>query len=84
MPKGTGLTKPMKLSPDLADIVGKEEASRAECVKQLWVYIKKHNLLDPENKQYMIPDKRMSKVFGDDRIRAFGMAKYLSSHLSKV
>merc|ERR1712018_429725 len=28
MPKGAGLTKPMKLSSELADIVGKKEASR--------------------------------------------------------
>ena len=42
--KGSGLTKPMKLSADLADIVGKKEASRAECVKQLWAYLKKNNL----------------------------------------
>ena len=34
----------MKLSADLADIVGKKEASRAECVKQLWAYLKKNNL----------------------------------------
>jgi len=82
MPKGSGLTKPMKLSADLADIVGKKEASRAECIKQLWAYIKKNNLQDPENKQFFTPDKKMSKVFGSDRIRAFGMAKFLSSHLS--
>merc|ERR1711997_82587 len=82
MPKGAGLTKPMKLSTELADIVGKKEASRAECIKQLWAYIKKHNLQDPENKQYFTPDKKMAKVFGDDRIRAFGMAKFLSAHLS--
>jgi chromatin remodeling complex protein RSC6 len=42
--KGSGLTKPMKLSDDLAEVVGKKEASRAECVKQLWAYIKKNNL----------------------------------------
>jgi len=82
MPKGSGLTKPMKLSADLADIVGKKEASRAECIKQLWAYIKKNNLQDPENKQFFTPDKKMAKVFGADRIRAFGMAKFLSSHLS--
>jgi upstream activation factor subunit UAF30 len=82
MPKGSGLTKPMKLSADLADIVGKKEASRAECIKQLWAYIKKQNLQDPENKQFFTPDKKMAKVFGNDRIRAFGMAKFLSSHLS--
>merc|ERR1712174_154780 len=68
MPKGAGLTKPMKLSADLADIVGKKEASRAECIKQLWAYIKKNNLQDPENKQFFNPDKKMAKVFGSDRI----------------
>ena len=82
MPKGAGLTKPMKLSPELADIVGKKEASRAECIKQLWAYIKKHNLQDPENKQYFFPDAKMAKVFGKDRIRAFGMAKFIGAHLS--
>ena len=74
----------MKLSADLADIVGKKEASRAECVKQLWAYLKKHNLQDPENKQFFTPDKKMAKVFGSDRIRAFSMSKFLSAHLSQV
>ena len=75
------LTKPMKLSADLADIVGKDEASRAECIKLLWDYIKKNNLQDPENKQYFIPDKKMAKVFGADRILAFGKAKFLSNQM---
>merc|ERR1739838_363893 len=82
MPKGSGLTKPMKLSADLADIVGKKEASRAACIKELWAYLKKTNLQDPANKQFFPPDKKMAKVFGTDRIRAFGMAKFLSAHLS--
>ena len=82
MPKGAGLTKPMKLSPELSDIVGKKEASRAECIKELWAYLKKHNLQDPENKQYFTPDKKMAKVFGTEKLRAFSMAKYLSAHLS--
>merc|ERR1712037_520126 len=81
MPKGSGLTKPMKLSADLADIVGKKEASRAECIKELWAYLK-NNIQDPANKQFFTPDKKMAKVFGTDRIRAFGMAKFLSAHLS--
>merc|ERR1712038_1644762 len=84
MPRGAGLTKPMKLSAELADIVGKKEASRAECIKQLWAYIKKNNLQDPENKQFFIPDKKMAKIFGNDKIRAFGMAKFLSAHLSWI
>jgi len=82
MPKGSGLTKPMKLSAELADIVGKKEASRAECIKQLWAYIKKNNLQDPDNKQYFIPDKKMAKVFGSEKMRGFGMAKSIGPHLS--
>ena len=60
--RGTPLTKPMNLSPELADIVGKKVASRAECIKQLWVYIKNNKLQDPENKQFFVPDKKMAKV----------------------
>ena len=82
MPKGQGLTKPMKLSAELAEVVGKKEASRAECIKQLWAYLKKNNLQDPENKQYFTPDKKVAKIFGTELIRAFGMAKFLSAHLS--
>merc|ERR1712076_162276 len=76
MPKGAGLTKPMKLSADLAEVVGKKEASRAECIKQLWAYIKKNNLQDPENKQFFVPDKKMAKVFGSDRIRALAWPNF--------
>ena len=41
---GGGLTAPKKLSPELANIVGKKEASRAELMKLLWAYIKEKNL----------------------------------------
>merc|ERR1712018_69111 len=83
-PKNSGITKPMKLSADLAAIVGTKEASRAECIKQLWAYLKKNNLQDAENKQYFTPDKKMAKIFGTDKIRGFGMAKFLGSHLSEI
>merc|ERR1711974_5101 len=82
-PKGGGLTAPMKVSPELAAIIGMKEASRAQCVKQLWAYLKDNNLQDPENKQFFTPDKKMAKVFGTERIRAFSMSKYLSNHLGR-
>lgn len=81
MPKGEGITKKYKLSADLAAITGFPELSRGQVIKYLWAYIKQHNLQDPENKQYFKPDKKMAKVFGEDKIRGFGMAKFIGAHL---
>ena len=81
--RGSRLTKPMRLSDDLAVIVRTFVASRAQLINQLWKYIKEHNLQDPKNKQYFFPDKKMAKVFGSDRIRAFGaFSKLVEAHLS--
>merc|ERR1712112_34469 len=79
---GGGLTKPMKLSAELSAIVGEEEASRAQCVKLLWAYLKEKNLQDPENKQFFTPDKTMEGIFGDKRQKCFGMSKHLKEHLT--
>ena len=79
-----GLSKQMKVSEALAAIIGKETASRAECIKLLWKYVKKHKLIDPKNKQFFEPDKTMEPVFGKGKMRAFGMAKFLGAHLSPL
>merc|ERR1712112_663173 len=74
MPKGSGLTKPLKLSPELAvicDAKKGENLARPEVVKRLWAYIKK----------YFTPDEKMKAVFGEEKVRAFGMAKFLKEHL---
>merc|ERR1712168_1502997 len=83
--KQNGLTKTLNLSPELAAIVGAkkdEKLARSEVVKRLWAYLKAQNLQDPENKQYFPPDEKMAPVFGTEKIKAFGMAKYLKTHLS--
>ena len=76
---GKKIGQRMKLSDDLAAIIGKDKASRAQAVKLCWAYVKEHNLQDGG---FFTPDEKMAKVFGNDRIRAFGMAKFLSAHLS--
>ena len=82
--RGRGLSKPMKVSAELADIIGTDTASRAECVRYLWAYFKKNNLQDTEDKQNINPDKKLAKVFGKDVFRALGMQKYITKHLSDV
>ncbi len=83
--KVNGLTKPMTLSPELASIVDAkkdEKLARSEIIKRLWAYLKANNLQDPANKQWFTPDTKMAPVFGKEKIKAFGMAKYLKTHLS--
>ena len=81
--KRTGFTIPYKLSAELADIIGMDEASRAGLMKHLWAYIKEKGLQDPENGHYFTPDKKMAKVFGKEKMRGFGMNKYLSDHMTR-
>jgi chromatin remodeling complex protein RSC6 len=75
--------KPMNVSPQLAEIVGKGPMPRSEVVKALWVYIKKHDLQDPKNKRNIVPDEKLSAVFGGKgAVSMFEMTKLVSKHLS--
>jgi hypothetical protein len=53
--------KPMKISEELAVVVGKGPMPRSEVVKKLWVYIKKNNLQDPKNKRNINADAALKK-----------------------
>ncbi len=72
-----------KLSPELAAVVGKPELSRSEVTKELWVYIKEHNLQDPKNRRLIVPDEKLAKIFGNSEpLDMFKLAGVLSKHLS--
>jgi chromatin remodeling complex protein RSC6 len=74
------MTSVIKVSADLAAIIGKDKASFFECYYLLKAYIKKNNLKDPENKQYFTPDKKMAKIFGSDSITIFSITKVINKH----
>ena len=75
--------KPMNVSADLAEVVGKGPMPRSEVVKGLWVYIKKNNLQDPKNKRNINADEKLKKVFdGKGVVNMFEMTKLVSKHLS--
>lgn len=75
--------KPMTISPELAEVVGKGPMPRSEVVKELWAYIKKHDLQDPKNKRNINADEKLKKVFGGKgTVSMFEMTKLVSAHLS--
>ena len=46
--------------------------------------MRKNNLQDPQDKEYFIPDEKMAKVFGTEKVRVFGSFKYLFAHLTDL
>lgn len=75
--------KPMSVSAELAAVVGQGPMPRSEVVKKLWVYIKKNNLQDPQNKRNINADENLKKVFGGKAtVNMFEMTKLVSKHLS--
>lgn len=79
----SGLAKPMKVSEDLAAIVGEGEMPRTEVTKKLWEYIKAHKLQDENNKRNINADDKLKKIFdGKETVNMFEMTKYVSKHLS--
>lgn len=75
--------KPMKVSDDLAAVVGAGPMPRSEVVSKLWEYIKKHNLQDPKNKRNINADAALKKVFGGKAtVNMFEMTSLVSKHLS--
>ena len=77
------LLKPMKLTAELEEVVGKGPMPRSQVVKKLWVYIKKLDLQDPKNRRDILADAKLKVVFGGKgRVNMFEMTKLVSKHLS--
>ncbi len=77
------LMKPMTLTAELEAVVGKGPMPRGEVVKQMWVYIKKHNLQNPQNKRNILADDKLKPIFGGkSEVTMFEMTKLASGHMS--
>nr|XP_011460704.1 PREDICTED: upstream activation factor subunit UAF30-like [Fragaria vesca subsp. vesca] len=76
-----GLNKLCGVSPELQVIVGHPTLPRTEIVKQLWAYIRKHNLQDPGNKRKIICNDELRLVFETDCTDMFKMNKLLAKHI---
>ncbi len=75
--------RPLKVSEELAKVVGNGPMPRSEVVKKLWVYIKKNGLQDKTNRRNINADDNLKEVFGGKgTVNMFEMIKLVSKHLS--
>ncbi len=79
----SAFNKAMKISPELAAVIGGEARPRTEVTSAIWAYIKKHDLQDPKNKRNILADDKLKAVFGGKKtVTMFEMTALVSKHLS--
>jgi len=79
------LMKPLKVSEELAAVVGAGPMPRMDVVKKIWEYIKKNDLQNPANKRNILADEKLLKVFGGKKeVSMFEMTKLVSKHLTNI
>ncbi|GFP95835.1 upstream activation factor subunit uaf30, partial [Phtheirospermum japonicum] len=76
-----GLNRLCGVSPELQTIVSQPTLLWTEIVKQLWAYIRKNNLQDPNNKRKIICNDELRLVFKTDCTDMFKMNKLLAKHI---
>ncbi|CAI9088301.1 OLC1v1022601C3 [Oldenlandia corymbosa var. corymbosa] len=79
-----GLNKLCGVSPELQAVVGQATMPRTEIVRQLWAYIRKNNLQDPNNKRKIICNDELRVVFETDCTDMFKMNKLLAKHITAL
>ena len=76
------LQKPVTLSAELENVVGKGPMTRAQVTSKVWEYIKANDLQDSKDKRQINPDDKLGAVIGKDQISMFKMTAAVSKHLS--
>jgi chromatin remodeling complex protein RSC6 len=71
------------VSPELQAIIGTKKMSRPQIVKHLWVYIKAKKCQDTKNKRMIVPDAKLSEIFGKKPIDMLKLATHLNKHIIK-
>lgn len=80
--KNNALQKPVTLSPELENVVGKGPMTRAQVTSKVWEYIKANDLQDSKDKRQINPDDKLGAVIGKSQISMFKMTAAVSKHLS--
>ncbi|PIA33052.1 hypothetical protein AQUCO_04200064v1 [Aquilegia coerulea] len=79
-----GITKPRPISPAMQELLGVTEIPRTQALKQIWAYIKQHNLQDPEDKKVIVCDEKLKTIFaGRERVGFLEITGLLNPHFIK-
>jgi upstream activation factor subunit UAF30 len=70
------------LSAELSAFLGKKELARTQVVSEMWVYIKREDLQNPDNKREILCDAKLKRLFGKDSFTMFEMNKLLTKHVT--
>jgi len=79
---GNALQKPVNLSSQLENVIGKGPMTRAQVTSKVWDYIKANGLQDKTDKRQINPDGKLGAVIGNAQISMFQMTAAVSKHLS--
>ena len=79
--KNSGIMKKYVLSDEMADFMGKSEASRAEIVKKIWQVIKKTDGAQDGRTVYPQESEELSSILGSRSLTMFQIAGKISPHL---
>jgi chromatin remodeling complex protein RSC6 len=82
----SGFAKPNKISNELCDFIGVPhgtEKSRTDITRFINAYVKEHNLNNPENRRFIIPDAKLKAILNvkdGEEINYFILQKLISHH----
>eukprot|EP00529_Nitzschia_sp_RCC80_P025810 CAMPEP_0113467544 /NCGR_PEP_ID=MMETSP0014_2-20120614/14869_1 /TAXON_ID=2857 /ORGANISM="Nitzschia sp." /LENGTH=340 /DNA_ID=CAMNT_0000359855 /DNA_START=337 /DNA_END=1359 /DNA_ORIENTATION=+ /assembly_acc=CAM_ASM_000159 len=73
---------PYRLSPALSVVVKADVLPRPQVVKKLWVYIREHNLQNPQNRKEILCDDNFKKIMGGrSKVTMFSMNSFVGDHI---
>ena len=80
--KNNALQKPVNVSSDLENVVGKGPMTRAQVTSKVWDYIKANGLQDAKDKRSINADDKLLPVFGKPQVTMFELAGIVGKHLA--
>lgn len=88
--KKTGFALPVTISDELCEFMGIEKGSkvsRPQVTQFLTNYIQNNNVVNPEKKNIIIPDEKLTKLLGDDikdiELNYFNIQTFMTKHFLK-